>query len=356
MDYYKILWEHIQILYLFFFMAGCSVPFFIYSIVLSLALSFNPSASPWIYGTDLAGASVGVAFAVISMDHMSPDYIIVIPPLLLAVVLLLHIKGNLPKYTFLSITLFLSSLIILGQFTTGISPYKGLTQAIKEDNSRHIKTIYSSHSRLDIFENPRMKFAPGLSLTYTKPVPQGFGIALDGEIAGVMLDIKNASDISFLSYVPSSLPYVLKTPEKVMVIGFKNSVDVLAPYYFGAKNVTLVEKDHSIIKFLLSQYPEDSIYNKQLHESSGRIFFKKHNEYFDVISISRTGFFPSGTFGLQEDFELTIEALQVYLSRLKEDGMLSIQMFLLPPSRYELRMVNNIIRALENEGLMVYKM
>ncbi len=198
-----------------------------------------------------------------------------------------------------------------------------------------------------------MKFAPGLSLKYTKPVPQGSGMALDGEIAGVVLDERNISDNGFLSYIPSSLPYFLKTPEKVMIIGFRNSVDVLAPHYFGAKNITLAEKDHSVVKFLFSQYSKDSIYNKHLYESSGRVFLKKHKEYFDVISLSRTGFYPSGTFGLQEDYELTVEALRVYLSFLKEDGMLSIQMFLLPPARYEPRTMNNIIKALENEGVII---
>ena len=67
--------------------------------------------------------------------------------------------------------------------TLTISPYKGLMQALKDDDARHITTIYSSHSRLDLFENPRMKFAPGLSLAYTGQVPKGMGISLDGDIA-----------------------------------------------------------------------------------------------------------------------------------------------------------------------------
>ena len=355
MDYYRILWENIQILYLFLFMLGCAVPFFFYAIILSLSLSFNPSVSNRIYAADLIGASVGVALAVFSMDYIAPDYIIAIPSVLLAVVLFFELKGRLSKTVFLSTTLFLSALIISGQFTAGLSPYKGLMQALKEDGSRHIRTIYSSHSRLDVFESLRMKFAPGLSLTYTKPVPQGLGMALDGEIAGVMLDEKNIPEDEFLLHMPSALPYLLKKPEKVLVIGFKNSVDVLAPYYFGAQTVTLAEKDRSVIKFLSTQYPGDSIYNKSLYESSGRLLLKKSKEHFDVISLSRTGFFPSGTFGLQEDYELTIEALQTYLSHLKDDGMLSIQMFLLPPARYELKMMNNIIRALKKEDLEITK-
>ncbi len=105
MDYYKILWERIQIFYLLLFMASCSVPFFFYAIILSLALSFNPSASPGIYAADLTGASAGVAVAVISMDHMSPDYIIAILPMFLAAFLVLQIKHKLQKFVFSSVVL-----------------------------------------------------------------------------------------------------------------------------------------------------------------------------------------------------------------------------------------------------------
>lgn len=353
MDYYRMLWENIQIFYLLLFMLVCSVPFFIYAIILSLSLSSHPSDSNRIYAADLIGASVGVALTVLAMDYMAPDYIIAIPFVFLSVVLVFEFKSRLSKTFFLAAALSLAALIVSGQFTADLSPYKGLMQALKEDGSKHIKTIYSSHSRLDIFENRRMKFAPGLSLTYTKPVPSGLGIALDGEIAGVMLDEKSVSDHEFLLQMPSALPYLVKKPEKVLVIGFKNSVDVLEPYYSGANIVYQAEKDHSVIKFLLSQYPPGSIYNKSLHESSGRLLLKKLKQRFDVISLSRTGFFPSGTFGLQEDYELTIEALQTYLSHLKEDGLLYIQMFLLPPVRYELKMMNNVICALEKEGLKV---
>ncbi len=354
MDYYRMLWENTQVLYLCIFMLSCALPFFLYAIILSLALAFDPSTSNRIYAADLIGASAGVALAVLLMDYVAPDHIIVVPSLLLALMLLFEFKGRpLLMTVFLFVTLFLSAMIISGQFTAGLSPYKGLMQALKEDGSKHIQTIYSSHSRLDVFESLRMKSAPGLSLSYTKPVPQGLGIALDGEITGVMLDDKNIAEDEFLLYMPSALPYLLKKPENVLVIGFKNSIDALTPFYFNAKTITITEKDYSMIKFLSSQYPAESIYNKSLHESSGRLFLKKSKEYFDVISISRTGFFPSGTFGLQEDYELTIEALQTYLDHLKNDGMLFIQMFLLPPARYELRMMNNIIDALVKENAKI---
>ncbi len=351
MDYYRMLWENIQVLYLFIFMLICALPFFLYAIVLSLALAFDPSTSNRVYAADLIGASAGVTLAVILMEYISPDHIIAVPSMLLTFVLYFEFKNRfLLKTVFLFFVLFLSSMIVSGQFTAELSPYKGLMQALKEEGSKHLRTIYSSDSRLDIFKSTGMKSAPGLSLSYTRPVPQGLGLALDGEITGVMLDDKQIFEDDFLFHIPSALPYLLRKPEKVLVLGFKNSIDAFMPFYFGVKTVYITEKDHSISKFLSSQYAADSIYNKSLHDSSGRLFLQKRKEYFDIISISKTGFFPSGTFGLQEDYELTTEALRAYLDHLTNDGMLSIQMFLLHPARYELRLMNNIIHALKKEN------
>ena len=70
-----------------------------------------------------------------------------------------------------------------------------------------------------------------------------------------------------------------------------------------------------------------------------------------LIFVSRTGFYPSGSFGLQEDYDLTVEAIETYLARLKDGGILFIQMFLLPPPRYELRLVKNIRAALKKTGI-----
>ena len=91
---------------------------------------------------------------------------------------------------------------------------------------------------------------------------------------------------------------------------------------------------------------EKSPYRKCLQNTSGRMFTREIEREMGIISISRTGFFPAGTFGLQEDYDLTLEALKGYITSLKESGMLCIQLFLLPPPRYELRLMNNIILAM----------
>ena len=349
LDHYRMLWENAQILYLFLFIASCSIPFFLYGIILSSCLSSYPREANRIYASDLLGAAVGVALVMLLMDYIKVEYIIVILSAMLAIQLLFEPKRGIGKVLYITTPLLLCIPVIYGLFAVHISPYKGLMQALKDDDAKHIQIINTSHSRLDVFENTRMKFAPGLSLVYTKPIPKGSGIAIDGDIVGVMIDEKNIKEYDFLSFMPSALPYLLKNNKDVMVVGFKNSLDALSPYYFGADNVYLIEKDLSVLQFVNSYYGVNSLYRKSTYYTTMRKFLSKLQKKFDVIFISKTGFFPSGNFGLQEDYDMTVDALRLCISQLKDDGFLFIQMFLLPPPRYELRMMNNLLHALNGD-------
>ncbi|HBA52875.1 MAG TPA: hypothetical protein DCZ04_00010, partial [Syntrophorhabdus aromaticivorans] len=186
----------------------------------------------------------------------------------------------------------------------------------------------------------------GLSLAYTEPVPGGEGIALDGEIVGVAIDEKQLASYRFFAFMPSALPYLLRKPESVVVVGCRSGLDVLQPYYFGASEVMKAEKDLSLFRFMQTHYGPDSLYSRSLRYTSGRNLVQGMPEKGDIIVVPRAGFFPAGAFGLQEDYDMTVEALKAYLSHLKPDGLLLIQLFLLPPPRYEARLMNNVSAAL----------
>ena len=139
-------------------------------------------------------------------------------------------------------------------------------------------------------------------------------------------------------------------PRNVVVVGLRNSLDVLQPYYLGATTVYKAEQDPSIVNFIRKRYGPESQYGRFLYCGSGRNVMRNVPVRPDIIFISRTGFFPSGAFGLQEDYDTTVEALKIYLSHLHDKGILFIQMFIVPPPRYELRMMNNIVAALKDLG------
>ena len=351
LDHARMLWEHLQILYLVLFIALCAFPFFLYGVIISLALSAWKKRANKIYAGDLLGGAAGLLFVVLFMSYLKVEYVLLVSTGTVGFVIVLRLEKNVSRIFLASILLVLCLPIGSGMATLTISPYKGLTQALKDDDARHISTIYSSHSRLDLFENPRMKFAPGLSLAYTGQVPKGMGISLDGDIAGVVIDEKGLMKYDFFLYVPSALPYLLVHPENVVIIGAKNSIDLLQPGYFGIPHVYAAEYDASVLSLLSTQQWVNRPNPVSIFDGSGRNLLKKFPKEIGLIFVSRTGFYPSGSFGLQEDYDLTVEAIETYLTRMKDGGILFIQMFLLPPPRYELRLVKNIHAALKRTGI-----
>jgi hypothetical protein len=351
LDHARMLWEHSQILYLVLFIALCAFPFFLYGVIISLALSTRKERANTIYASDLLGGAVGLLVVVVLMNYLKVEYVLLISTGIVGFVIVLRLEKNVSRIFLASILLVLCLPIGSGIATLTISPYKGLMQVLKDDDARHISTIYSSHSRLDLFENPRMKFAPGLSLAYTGQVPKGMGISLDGDIVGVVIDEKGLMKYDFFLYVPSALPYLLVHPENVVIIGAKNSIDLLQPGYFGTPHVYAAEYDASVLNLLSTQQWVHGPNPVSIFDGSGRNLLKKFSKEIGLIFVSRTGFYPSGSFGLQEDYDLTVEAIETYLARMKDGGVLFIQMFLLPPPRYELRLVKNIYVALKRTGI-----
>jgi hypothetical protein len=351
LDHVRMLWEKVQILYLVLFILLCTVPFFLYGVFISLALSAWREKANKVYAGDLIGGAAGLLVVVILMNSFKIEYVLIILTVALGSVIISALEKTVSRIVLGSFLLALCLPVGLDIWPLKISPYKGLMQALKDDDARHITTIYSSHSRLDLFENPRMKFAPGLSLAYTGQIPKGMGISLDGDIAGVVIDEKELIKYDFLPYMPSALPYLLVHPENVVIIGAKNSIDLLQPHYFGTPNVYAAEHDASVLDFLSTQQRLHSPNPVSIFDGSGRNLLKKFPKETGLIFVSRTGFYPSGSFGLQEDYDLTVEAIETYLARLKDGGVLFIQMFLLPPPRYELRLVKNIHAALKRTGI-----
>ena len=176
-------------------------------------------------------------------------------------------------------------------------------------------------------------------------------MALDGEIAGVIMGRNEQRAYNFLSYMPSALPYLLLQPENVVIIGVRNSIDLLQPNFFGVSQISMAEHDASVVKAFALYHDRVGFRSMPLFFGSGRILLKKLPQGLGLIFLSRTGFFPSGNFGLQEDYDLTVEAITTYIERLKDNGILFIQMFLVPPPRTDLRLAKSIRTALKKMGI-----
>jgi hypothetical protein len=199
-----------------------------------------------------------------------------------------------------------------------------------------------------------------LSLKYLDALPEQTGLSVDGSELNAITPVSNKQSLGFLGYLPSALPYEIKqsagypaASADVLILDPKGGLQVLVAQYYRARTVCKVESNPDIVRIIRDEFGDFSggIYQYNTWTGLGRSWLKSQNRMFDIIDMPLTGTAPAGSVGISEDYRFTEEAFREYLSHLKPDGILSISLFLLPPPRTELRILNTIMTSLETLGV-----
>ncbi|TAL25397.1 MAG: hypothetical protein EPN94_05325 [Nitrospirae bacterium] len=348
-DPVRLSWEKPQLLYIGLYYIVLSVPFFFTGLIIATAFSSMSERSGLIYGADLLGAGAGSIVILYFMTVTGPGQTVFI---LSAIVLFAAfiISGKRLKIASLAfILLNLSLFLVKPEFIDmRMSPYKGLEMALRFPGAEHLKTYYSPFSRIDVFKSPAVRFAPGLSVRYLEPLPEQAGIAIDGGEITAVTTSDNRKSLVFLEYLPSALPYEIGKRDDAVIIDSKGGLQALAAAYYKVKNIYKIESNPLLIKVIRNDFDvfSGSIYRENTWQGMGRSWLRLRGGEFDIIDISLMGALPSGIFGISEDYRFTVEAFREYIGHLKPEGILSINLYLFPPPRIELRLLNTIIAAL----------
>jgi predicted membrane-bound spermidine synthase len=364
-DLARIAFDRWQVFYLFLLYLIFSLPFFFSGLVISFSLSQWSGSAGKLYFSDLVGASLGCLLVLGLFRTFGGPRTVLFACFLsgLASAIFGRMKrsrGVLPWIW----TGFLACLLFWQPpwMELRLSPYKGLSAALRFPGARLLDTQWSAASRVDVLKSPAARTAPGLSLEYLGPLPEQLGLTVDGDhltaITRLRGDPAGAEELNFLDFLPSSFPYKAFRPRKILVLEPRGGLEVLNALYHGAGDVVVLEPDPVIVKLLKTRYGEFSgnIYDRpgvQLIAEDERSFLHRSRSSFDLIVVPLSESFGAsagGIAGLQEDYRLTAEAFQEYLQALKPGGFLSFSLYLLPPPRAELRVVSTIQRALENNG------
>jgi hypothetical protein len=376
-DPVKLSWSKIQLLYIGIYYITISIPFFFTGLIVAAAFSFISEKSGLLYGADLLGAGIGSIGVLYLMTIYGPDKaVFIISSIALSAAFIAGGKGL--KTISSILVLFNISLLFLNPLLINLkmSPYKGLQIALRYPGAEHLKTYFSPYSRIDTFKSPAVRFAPGLSLRYLDTLPEQIGFSIDGgEINAVTASGEQAS-LAFLRYLPSALPYEVVNPHEsphtplwkrgaggdfksgkggfdVLILDPKGGLQSLVAGYYGSLNIHQIESNPLLIKVIKKDFNEFSggIYSQNTWVGLGRSWLKYSDKAFDIIDIPMMGTAPSGSFGISEDYRFTVEAFKEYLRHLKPEGFLSINLFILPPPRIELRILNTAITAMEELGI-----
>lgn len=350
----KISWDNNQLFYVSLYYLTLSIPFFFTGLIIGTAFANMSLKSALIYSYDLSGAGIGSVIVLILMYFSAPEKIVFILSTT-AIIGAFVIGGK--KIKLLAAILITVNVLILIQSPEFIKPrmsaYKGLQIALRFPGAEHINTFNSPFSRIDIFKSPAVRFAPGLSLTYLEPLPEQIGISTDGGDINAITNVKDKKALGFLKHLPSALPYAVNNNDDVLIIDSKGGQQALIAEYHKSKNIIKTESNPMLINVIKNNFNEYSgnLYESNTFREMGRTWLRVNQKKFDIIDISLMSAMPSGLFGISEDYRFTVEALKEYMNKLKPDGLLSINLFILPPPRIELRLLTTIIRAMEEMGI-----
>ncbi len=363
-DFISISWDRNQILFVFLYYLLLCIPFFFSGLIISFAISSSVTVVNKIYFSDLFGAGSGTLFAIIIFLPRGDKGVFVILSLLALLASSLFSLKRSSLFTLIRIALFAAEgmLFVLSPswLSFRVSPFKALPTALEYPNAKHLSTHWNSFSRIDVIDSPAVRYAPGLSLLYEKTLPPQLGISVNGgELTAIThYPGPEATNLEFLSFIPSSLAYSLHRNPRTLIIEPRGSLDVLAAVTFQAASIKVIESNPLIIKLLTQDlasfsgnlYERDEV---QVVSANSRAFLEQEKATYDLIVFSLTDIFGSSSSGLYafgENYLMTLDSFRQIIDRLSPQGIVSLSLYLLPPPRQEIRSLAMWIEALEKSG------
>jgi hypothetical protein len=358
----RFVWDRHQWIYLLGYYVVLAVPFFFAGLILALVYTVRSEAVNRLYACDLAGAGLGCMAFFLVYAFLGE----------VGVVFLVCLLSGLGSLAFsasgwkvnLVRTLWMAILVVLliarpGFLDLNISPYKALRVALRYPDARILQTERHPAGRIDIIQSRAARFAPGLSLEFQGSLPKQLGLCLDaGHLNAVTRFSKDTDQMSFTRFLPASLPYVIGTPDRALIMEPLGGLDILTASHHGTGDIVTTHTNPLVLRVMRGSLNDFSgeLYEKGATavEEQARGFLLRTPEQFDVIQLPLTdglGAISSGLYGLSENYAFTVEAFKAYIGALKPDGVLAVTKYLLPPPRHEIRLVALACAALEAMGV-----
>ena len=350
----RLSWDWMQLFSIGLFAVVLAAPFLFFGLAVSTSFATLTGSTGAIYAADLLGAGAGSVVLSTLMYAGGPEQTLFLMSMLAAAAA--FVRGG-TAVRFASALLFCIELFVLLAQPAFIRPvmstYKPLTSALHYPGARTVETRYSPYARIDVFESPAVRFAPGLSLTYLRPLPAQTGVAVDGGDIHAITHAGDPARMDFIDHLPSTLPYVLARPRDVLILEPKGGLSLHQAIRSGARRIVSVESNPLLRTIVDERGRITAPPGVELLSMTGlgRNRIAGVNRNFDVISLSFLASLTPGSLGLSEDYGVTVEAFRAYLDRLTPGGVLSLDLYLLPPARSELRLLATVLQATRDAGI-----
>jgi len=359
-DYFKLPVDPLQALYLASIYLSLSLPFFFAGLIISASYARLPHKSGTIYGANMVGSACGALFPIFFLPIFGEEKTIILTALL-PLVLVLFWRGKPSKSQNekpIKIPVILSSLLIiliafwLMLYREGslvkipFSQYKTLSQVLQYPETRIVETSTSLEGKIDTVQSPYIRFAPGLSIKYSKTMHCRHAIFKDGDNPFYLYDFSGKESIRFSRFTLQFSGYLLSpNPEQVLLIQQGGGSGIPCAISSNARNITIVQPNYRIADAVGKHY------NLPVTCQNPRAFLARSNERFNIIHVENWGNALPGSEALNQNGMFTRESFKSYLEHLTQDGIIIIARRLLLPPSDSLRLVAGAYEALLSSGI-----
>ncbi len=363
----ELFWEPRQSLGLAAIYGLLSVPFFFAANCIGLSFYRFRDRVGRIYASDLLGAGIGAAGVIVLLLALFPSEALLALAALGPLAAALAVLGSAVNRRWLVVALLAATaaapLLLPGPWTDlRMSPYKGLSQALRVSGAKVLEQRSSPFGLLSVVESRKVPFrhAPGLSLLSPSGPPDQLAVFTDGGALTVINRYREKeAPPAYLDFLTSALPYHLLRRPKVLVVGAGGGSDVLQGLYHQAESIDAVELNPRMADLMRRDYSAFAgrIFDRQnvrLHVTEARAFAAATEGRFDLIQMALVDAFgPSsaGLLALNESYLYTVEALEGFLARLAPGGLLAITRWTKLPPRDGPKLLATAIAALRKSGV-----
>lgn len=360
-DTYLIFVDFSNTKYLFLSYFSFFIPFFFGALAIGLIYIQYVNRIGTMYFADLLGSGLGGVFLLALLWLLYPAQLPAAVSILPIVAGILIIPKSWVKRLIIPslLLLLLPVYLIIFPSELPVSEFKSISGALNMPGSEIYMERKSPYGHIQVMENPSLRYAPGLSLSFTEDIPVSDALYVNGNWFGPLVDRTEHGKVHFLDYTTHNLAYVISEPTNVLILDGGTGLHADHALWNGASRITFVEENKKVLDLLKNElaFKVDSLFSNPKIKPIGlhsRSFLLADTSHYDLIVLPPIESFggSSGVNALEEQYILTLDAMSNIWNHLSDSGMIEVTSWMDYPVRNPLKILATLVETLEKKGHM----
>lgn len=314
--------------------ALCTLPFYFSGIALSVILTKYDRPIGKLYAIDLIGAALGCLFVLGGLEIFSAPSIVLLCAVIGGIAAFVFAYGS-PTFSYrrsiAAVCVILIGIVVVNT-TTSVGLYQMTTKGKIVPVDWILHERWNSFSRVVVYHGgvgTPLYWGPSPTLPAEETLQ--YWMNIDGDAGTAVRQYAQASDINGLRYDVTNIGYFLRPTGGAAIIGVGGGRDLQSALLFGHERVLGVDVNPVFINLQNDQFKNfaglgnnDKV---RFVADEARSYLTRSDEKFSVLQMSMIDTWAAtgaGAFSLSENGLYTVEAWNVFFSRLKDDGIFTV--------------------------------